>query len=98
VIHSTRIPPDLRIVRSLPLTAPLRTLTDLAATQPRHVLERLCAEALVLELVTDEEIAAAGIIDPALATPTRSKFERTFVAALRKAGLPQPATALPIGP
>jgi very-short-patch-repair endonuclease len=88
-VHETRRPPDVRTFHSLPLTAPLRTLVDLAATQPQQ-LERLCAEALVLKLVTHAELDSARIIDPDLAAPTRSKFERTFFAALRKARLPRP--------
>jgi very-short-patch-repair endonuclease len=89
-IHETRRPPDVRTIHSLPVTAPLRTLADLAATQSHHQLERLCAEALVLRLVTHEQLEAARILPPATAAPTRSRFEREFFAALRNAGLPQP--------
>jgi very-short-patch-repair endonuclease len=95
VIHSTRRPPDVRIVDSLPITAPLRTLADLAASP---AIERMCAEALVLKLVTQEELDAAGILDPELIAPTRSRFERLFRATLRKAGLPSPITSYEIGP
>jgi len=97
-IHATRRPPEIRTLHSLPLTAPLRTLADLAPTQPQHAVERLCAEALVLKLVTQEQLAAARILDPDLVAPTRSRFERTFRAALRKAGLPMPVTGHPIPP
>ena len=89
-IHSTSRPPDVRTIHSLPVTAPLRTLADLAATQSHHQLERLCAETLVLRLVTHEQLEAARILPPATAAPTRSRFEREFFAALRNAGLPQP--------
>lgn len=89
-VHETRRAPEIRLLHSLPLTAPLRTLTDLRATQRTIALERMCAEALVLKLVTQEELEAAGIVDPDLVAPTRSQFERTFRAALRDAGLPMP--------
>lgn len=40
IIHETRRPPDVRSLGSLAVTAPLRTLVDLAAIQPEHRLER----------------------------------------------------------
>jgi hypothetical protein len=89
-IHETQRPLEIRILDSLPLTAPLRTLTDLARTQSRKQLERMCAEALVMKLVTQDKLDAAGILDPYLAAPTRSEFERRFYAQLRKARLPRP--------
>jgi very-short-patch-repair endonuclease len=73
-------------------------LVDLAATQPQQQLERLCAEALVLHHVTQQQLDDARILDPDLAAPTRSEFERTFRAELRKAGLPQPVVGHPIPP
>jgi very-short-patch-repair endonuclease len=97
-IHETTRPPDVRVLDSLPLTAPLRTLVDLAATQSKQQLERMCAEALVLKLVSQDELDAAGILAPGLAAPTRSEFERRFFAQLRKARLPRPIAGHPIGP
>jgi very-short-patch-repair endonuclease len=94
-IHETTRPPEIRILDGLPLTAPLRTLADLAASPD---IERMCAEAIVLKLVTQEELDAAGIIAPDLIAPTRSRFERLFRETLRKAGLPQPITGFAIGP
>jgi hypothetical protein len=41
----------------LPVTSPIRTLLDLAATRPRQEVERACSEALVHELVTVDAIA-----------------------------------------
>ncbi len=38
------------------------------------------------------------MIDPALAAPTRSKFERTYLGALRRAGLPRPLVGYRIAP
>jgi very-short-patch-repair endonuclease len=95
VVHSTRQPLEVRTIDSLPVTAPLRTLADLAAWTD---IERMCAEALVLKLVTQEELEAAGIIDPDLVAPTRSRFERLFRATIRKAGLPFPTSDYPVGP
>jgi very-short-patch-repair endonuclease len=97
-IHETQRPPEIRILDSLPLTAPLRTLTDLARTQSRKQLERMCAEALVMKLVTQDKLDAAGILDPYLAAPTRSEFERRFYAQLRNARLPRPIAGYPIPP
>jgi very-short-patch-repair endonuclease len=94
-VHSTTKPPDVLIIDGLPVTAPLRTLADLAASAD---IERLCAEALVLKLLTKEELDAAGILDADLIAPTRSRFERVFRARLREAGLPAPVTGYPIGP
>jgi very-short-patch-repair endonuclease len=93
-IHETTRPPEVWIVDGLPLTAPLRTLADLAASPD---IERMCAEALVLKLLTKEELDAADILDPELVAPTRSEFERLFRATLRKAGLPSPVTGYEIG-
>ena len=96
-IHATRRPPSVKTVDSLPVTAPLRTLSDLTATHSPHRLERLCAEALVLKLVTKQELDAAGLLDPDLIAPTRSEFERKFFATLRHAGLCRPIAGHPIG-
>jgi very-short-patch-repair endonuclease len=97
-VHETRRPPEVRMIGAFPVTAPLRTLIDLGATQRTAELERMCAEALVLNLVGQRELEAAGIVDPDLVAPTRSRFERTFRAALRSAGLPTPIAGHPIGP
>ena len=94
-VRETTRPPAIRVLDSLPLTAPLRTLADLAASRD---IERMCAEALVLKLVTQEELDAAGILAPHLAAPTRSEFERRFFAQLRRARLPRPIAGYPIGP
>jgi very-short-patch-repair endonuclease len=58
----------------------------------------MCAEALVLKLVTQDKLDAAGILDPYLAAPTRSEFERRFYAQLRNARLPRPIAGYPIPP
>ena len=94
VVHFTRQQPDVRILDGLPVTSPLRTLADLAASPD---IERMCAQAIVLKLVTQKELDEAGIIEPDLIAPTRSRFERLFRATLRKAGLPPPVTGYEIG-
>jgi Protein of unknown function (DUF559)/Transcriptional regulator, AbiEi antitoxin len=85
-------------LHGLRVTTPVRTLLDLAATRPRAELERACSEALVLGLVTVEELAAqAGrgsavlrsLVHDGIA-PTRSELERRFLKIVSKAGLPRP--------
>ena len=87
-------PPDVRTFHSLPVTAPLRTLVDLAATQPQQ-LERSAPRRSYCKLVTHAELDGARIIDPDLAAPTRSQFERMFFAALRRPDLPRPLVEPP---
>lgn len=94
VIHETRLPPDVRHRDKLPLTAPLRTLTDLAATRPSGEVERAATEATVLRLVTSDELDAAGLVPPA---PTRSRLERDLLAIVERAGLPRPLVNHRIG-
>jgi very-short-patch-repair endonuclease len=94
LVHSTTNAPEIRLLGGLPLTAPLRTLADLAASAD---IESLCAQALVLKLLTKRELDASGILDPELIAPTRSRFERLFRATLRKGGLPPPVTGHEIG-
>jgi very-short-patch-repair endonuclease len=90
LIHGTRRPPDVTTIGSLPVTAPLRTLIDLAPSQSGHELERMCAEALVLGLVTERQLEDARLIEPARAAPTRTDLERRLLAAVKAAGLPRP--------
>jgi very-short-patch-repair endonuclease len=87
VVHTTRHPPELRSVDGLRVTAPLRTLEDLRRAPD---IERLCAEALVLKLVTQRDLDAARVLPPGTAAPTRSALERRFLAVIRDAGLPRP--------
>ena len=74
------------MVGGLPVTAPLRTLTDLAAELSAEAFEAVCAEALVRRLVTQRELE--GLAPEA--APTRSELERRFRRLIRQAGLPQP--------
>jgi len=100
--HATNLETTRR--HDLPLTTAIRTLRDLAVTHPRQV-ERAASEALVLELVTAEQIggqqgrgsAALRRIVDELVAPTRSELERRFVRAMVRAGLPRPIVNERIG-
>ena len=82
----------------LPVTTPMRTLLDLAATRPRLEVERACSEALVLKLVTETQLEQQEGRGAALlrqlasdgVAPTRSELERRFLRAVSRAGLPRP--------
>jgi very-short-patch-repair endonuclease len=102
---------DLRARNGLPLTAPGRTLLDLAAEVPDAELEEALAVARQRGLATDGEIRAAVERAPGrkgatrlahvLATGqacgfTRSKGERRMRALLRSAELPQPRANAPL--
>jgi Protein of unknown function (DUF559) len=90
----------------LPVTTPIRTLVDLAATRPRAEVERACSEALVLRLVAPEALATtrgpgsavlARIVGAGVA-PTRSELERRFLRALSRSGVPRPLVDTRVGP
>ena len=87
-------------LHGLPVTTPIRTLRDLAATRPDAELERACSEALVLGLVGADELGQqrgrggarlARLTSDGIA-PTRSQLERRFLRAVARADLPRPAT------
>jgi very-short-patch-repair endonuclease len=82
VHHATHL--DATTHKSLPVTTPLQTLTDLKD-------ERAWAEALYLGLVTSTDA-------PHGAEPTRSELERKLCAALRAAGLARPLVNRRLGP
>ena len=102
--HATNLETTTR--HGLPITTPIRTLRDLAATRPHREVERAASEALVLKLVTKHELATQQ--GPGSATlarlvttgigPTRSGLERAFLEAVLGAGLPEPIVGHPIGP
>ena len=104
ILHETQAP-DVTLLHALPVTTPVRTLLDLAATRPRDEVERACSEALVLRLTTADELAQQhGRGAAALAritgdgvAPTRSDLERRFLKAVLKAGLPRPEVDTLIG-
>jgi hypothetical protein len=90
----------------IPVTTAARTLLDLAATQPRRVVERALDQAEVLRLFDLGELRQvttahrgrpgapllAQLLDDgdAGATVTRSELEDAFVALCDAAGLPRP--------
>ena len=85
-IHRTTRPPAMTRVSGLPVTAPLRTLADLAPDLSADAFEALSAEALVRRLVTARDLDALAPD----AAPTRSELERRFRRLVRDAGLPPP--------
>jgi very-short-patch-repair endonuclease len=98
VIHATRRPSPTVTLDGLTVTAPLRTLVDLAPALPPRELERACAEALVRGLVPAGELEAARLVEPDRAAPTRSRLERKFLALVRAGALPRPLVNSTIGP
>ena len=101
--HATSLQTARR--HDLPVTSPIRTLRDLAATRPRDEVERAASEALVLALVTKDQLASqdgpgaavlAGLVGAGIG-PTRSRLERAFLKAVVKHGLPEPLVGHRIG-
>jgi very-short-patch-repair endonuclease len=92
---------DVRIRESLRVTAPARTLLDLAGALAEDELARAVNEAQVLRLVSRTELAAVARhrgagrlrtvlhVEPRL---SRSELERRMLALVRRIGLPEPAT------
>ena len=91
---------DATILHELPVTTPIRTLQDLAATRPRAELERACSEALVQRLVTEQQLvqqqgpgaAVLARLTSEGVAPTRSELERRFLRAVSTIRLPRPET------
>jgi len=84
---------DVRRRHGLRITSPAQTLADL----PANELERAYNEALVLRLVTHQEVRARATRSPALRElvddppgMTRSRMERELRALVGQAGLPAP--------
>jgi very-short-patch-repair endonuclease len=96
---------EIRERHGIPVTSPIRTLVDLAATATDQELERAVAEAFALRLTTLPSLQRAtaayqgrrgvkrlrALLDaePRL---TRSPPERSLLRAIRQAGLPEPET------
>jgi very-short-patch-repair endonuclease len=106
-IHRSRqlSPLDVRHLRGLPVTAPWRTLVDLADTATDRELERASHEAITRRLLNagrllsglDRYHGRRGIgrlkkllEDADPPTLTRSEAEERFLALVRAAGLPAP--------
>ncbi len=93
-IHETSRPPESTRRQGISLTAPLRTLADLKATRPRQEVDRAATEALVLRLVTQQEVDTVIDTEPA---PTRRELERRMLTLIRRAGLAEPKVNHPLG-
>jgi very-short-patch-repair endonuclease len=103
---------DVRRRDGLPLTAPARTLLDLAAALHADALRKAVAEALYLRLTSQTELeralqrlkghrgagTLARLIAAGEAAPTRSRLERALLPALRAADLPPPTVGARVGP
>jgi hypothetical protein len=98
---------DVRLRHGLPVTAPARTLIDLAAGATTAGLGSAAADARAKRLVTEADFDAAlqraplrtgtRVLKALRATPagrllTRSGLERALIALLTAAGLPLPLT------
>ena len=95
---------------ALPLSSPLFTLVDLAATLQTDPLEAAINDADRLNLIRADEIEPALEAIPAIPgakklrdvmgryTRTDSNLERRFLAIIRKAKLPMPSTQEHLGP
>jgi very-short-patch-repair endonuclease len=101
---------DARVRRGLRVTAPARTLLDLAAILPPKQLERAIDEAQIRRLTTLAEINSllarssrhrgAGALKTALRSEpglTRSGAERLLRELVRRVGLPVPRTNARVG-
>jgi very-short-patch-repair endonuclease len=106
-VHRSRVlgREDVRTVRRIPVTAPARTLLDLAEVARDRELERAVDESIVRGLTSRAALAAAleranghrgkGKLRGLLARGeepafTRSQAEERFLALIRSAGLPAP--------
>ncbi|HVL94997.1 MAG TPA: DUF559 domain-containing protein [Solirubrobacteraceae bacterium] len=105
-IHAVRRldPRDVTMVDGIRVTAPARTLLDLAETLPLDRLQRVLGEAQVQRLVTLADLRdqmarspgrrglapLAALLDDGLAQPTRSELEARFQRLIRDARLPVP--------
>ena len=113
--HRTRFlaPADRRTKDGLPLTAPARTLIDLAGELSERDLERALDEALIRRLLRERDLLAAlersrpragtarlrALVGEGLSNgATRSEAERLFRRILRSAELPAPEFNVRVGP
>lgn len=96
---------DVRLRYGIPVTAPARTLVDLAARSDDAVFERALSEARVMRLVTDRDLQGAidrcprrtGVArvrawlhEEHESGATRSDAERRLLSLLGRAQLPRP--------
>ncbi len=97
---------DRRARRGIPVTSPVRTLTDLAARLSDADLESAISEADRLELIDPERLLlvldemrgedgvarVARLLDRQIFRLTDSELERMFLRLIRDARLPMPET------
>lgn len=107
-LHRPRHPPQTTRHRGVPVTTVPQTLLDLAASRPRRELERAIREAHARWLVWPQTLvrfvaSAKGRPGaPALREavglegPSRSAFERKFLALCRRQRLPLPLVNTPV--
>jgi very-short-patch-repair endonuclease len=102
---------EIRERHDLPVTSPVRTLIDLAATEPPDELERAVAESFAIRLTNLPSLPRAleryrgrrgvarlsALLEHGGPRRTRSGPERTLLAAIRDAGLPIPETNVRLG-
>jgi very-short-patch-repair endonuclease len=111
VLHRTRHSPTRAVRNQIPVTAPSRTLLDLAAVLSARGLERAIEAADRHRLLDVTELShlleasrgrkGTGRLSSLLAhyrpsPQTRSELERRFLRMCREAGLPTPAVNVPV--
>jgi very-short-patch-repair endonuclease len=114
IVHRPRWlhPRDRATKQGIPVTAPGRTLVDLAADTTDEEMERALAEAYVRRIVTPREIAAAieraprhtrigavrGLLEESRGPDrTRSEAERQMLGVIRRARLTLPQANVRLG-
>jgi very-short-patch-repair endonuclease len=104
IIHREELPPsDRGRCHGLPVTSPARLMLDLAATEPRQVVDRVYNELQVLRLLTGRQLAerlpgwggrrGIGVLRELVGDDlgaTRSVLEDLFLPMVRRADLPVP--------
>jgi very-short-patch-repair endonuclease len=105
-------PSDVTRERGIPVTTPLRTIVDLAATSDRREAERLVNAADARNVLRADTLAEElkrmkgqpgvplleEILAPSTFVLTDSELERMFLPLVRRAGLPKPQSQRRLGP
>ena len=113
-IHRTRMldARDVVTFERIPVTAPARTVVDVASILSPHALERLVAEVLVRRLATRRDLQGAlgragrrpgigavrRLLEDREPSFTRSEAERRLLALIESACLPRPEVNARLGP
>ena len=108
VLHEAALGAEVRKRAGIPVTAPARTLIDLADVAPRRTLERAIDEAEYLRLdctglTPKHGRRGSGTLSSVLAvhtpgsTRTRSELEEMFIRLCDDHGLPRPEVNVHIG-